>query len=36
MVVSLCRTKPLPFRQYKAAFDNQDTQSGQKYLLRFD
>ncbi|KAL0048172.1 hypothetical protein WJX82_009266 [Trebouxia sp. C0006] len=30
------RTKPLPFRQYKEAFDNQETQSGQKYLLRFD
>lgn len=32
----LCRTKALPFKQYKEAFERQDTQSGEKYLLTFD
>lgn len=35
-MLQLDRTKRLPFRQYKEAFEGEGTQSGEKYLLTFD
>lgn len=32
----LCRLRPLSFRDYKEAFEEAQTQSGEKYLLTFD